>query len=90
MPTLPTEVGHYLSYRRNTLTSNHLKSYALQVLQTLKWSAAGSNAPQPEQVGGGGKCLYPARLMQEEIAERLSALTSQLDHLLATTTEGEG
>ena len=41
-------------------------------------------------VGGGEKILNRARLMEEEIAKRLSALTSQLDRLRATTVEGEG
>jgi hypothetical protein len=41
-------------------------------------------------VGGGEKILNRARLMEEEIAKRLSALTSQFDRLRATTTEGEG
>lgn len=41
-------------------------------------------------VGGGEKILHRARLMKEASARRLSALTSQLDRLRATTSEAEG
>lgn len=42
------------------------------------------------KVGSGEKILNRARLMEEEIAKRLSALNSQLDRVRATTTEGQG
>jgi len=42
------------------------------------------------KVGSGEKILNRARLMEEEIAKRLSALTSQRDRVRATTTEGQG
>lgn len=41
-------------------------------------------------VGGGEKILNRARLMEDEIAKRLSALTSQLERLRATNSEAEG
>lgn len=43
-----------------------------------------------EPIGGDEKILNCARLMEEEIAKRLSTLTSQLVRLRATTVEGEG